>query len=280
MSGMLFVLLTGLTMFGVAILGEGVAEPETDELPEDEAEVASGGSNPLDEVVSASETEGDGTTEESAGADSAENSGDSSTDATDSTGNTGGTSTDGTDSAGDTDDTSTDGTDSTENSSISGSAQGDVINGTSDNDSISGLEGDDTLLGGLGGDVIKGDEGSDKLYGGLQTGGDDGAADWLIGGSGDDEIFLENRDIATGGEGSDSFFRSITMTDRALITDFNASEDSIVLEYRGSTLPTLENQTIEAGGVVLEFSDGSSIVLAGVSEAIDPGRISYFHTFA
>ncbi|MGB7317631.1 MAG: hypothetical protein WBC85_06665 [Planktotalea sp.] len=140
---------------------------------------------------------------------------------------------------------------------------------------MDGREGDDTITGGAEADSIEGGLGADILYGGTVDGPDDGAEDTLNGGEGDDEINLGNTDIATGGAGADTFVRSDTLTSRALITDFDGSEDVIVVQHQSDTPPTLVTQTIATDGVILEFSDGSQIELEGLTEAVDETLISF-----
>ena len=156
--------------------------------------------------------------------------------------------------------------------------QSDTIDGEAGDDTIDGRLGDDTIEGGLGVDQISGGEGADVLFGGTINSQDDGAADTLLGGEGDDRLNLENTDVATGGAGADTFVRLATMSERALVTDFDTSEDVVVVEHQSDEPPTLERQTIATDGVILELSDGSRIELAGLTEAVDASLISFVDT--
>lgn len=251
MSGLLLVLLSGLTMFGAISLGDGAEETETaatDDMPE-ATEPAEGGSNPLDVAMEDEAAEETPATEPE----------EVPTENTD-----GGT--EGEDTlAGDT----------SENDTIAGSESDDTIDGGAGDDIVGGGLGADTLYGGAGADSVTGGEGDDVLYGGASEGGDDGAEDTLDGGAGADRIFLEDTDVATGGEGADTFVRAATLTTRALVTDFDASEDLVVIEHESDEPPTLVTQDIASDGVILRFSDGSSVELAGLTAAIDETLISY-----
>ena len=111
---------------------------------------------------------------------------------------------------------------------ITGTAENDVIRGTSGsdvicagsgNDIVYGRGGNDVIYGGEGNDVLRGEDGSDRLYGGsgqdLLRGGD--GNDRLTGGPGNDLLHGDGgadslntqdgrrgNDVANGGAGSDS----------------------------------------------------------------------------
>jgi hypothetical protein len=46
---------------------------------------------------------------------------------------------------------------------------------------------------------------------------------------------LENTDVATGGAGADTFVRLATMSERSLVTDFDTSEDVVVVTPKRRT---------------------------------------------
>ena len=116
------------------------------------------------------------------------------------------------------------------------------------------------------------------LFGGDLDESEDGEIDTLSGGAGNDQIHLGDADIATGGEGADTFVRLSTMSSRALVTDFDATEDLIVIEHQSDTPPTLLRQTVASDGVILELSDNSQVELAGLTESIDESLISFVDT--
>lgn len=139
--------------------------------------------------------------------------------------------------------------------SIYGGNANDVIYGGDGNYIINGGSGDDHLRGGDGSHIINGEGGDDRLFAGngnvdnssntLNGGeGDDvlfGSNDpqnQLNGGEGDDEIHMYGQDIATGGEGADKFYSNTEHSNGevSIITDYNANEDLIVIEYATSSL--------------------------------------------
>ncbi|MBE9003777.1 hypothetical protein IQ259_01710 [Fortiea sp. LEGE XX443] len=133
----------------------------------------------------------------------------------------------------------------TGNDTLAGGAASDTIRGNSGNDYITGGDGNDFLFGDSGSDRLNGGRGNDSVFGG--TGSDrlfgDEGNDLLTGadagvGRGFGEI-----DRLTGGVGSDRFVLGTTagvfysdgntstsgLGDYALITDFNALQDTIQL---------------------------------------------------
>ncbi len=244
MSAMMIILLSGLTLFGAILIdpvGEEPAEPETPEA--DPVAPGDEANNPLDEAVAETDPPSD-----DEGAD------DSSEELEEVVDNA--------------------------NQTIFGSERDDTIDGEDGDDVIDGRTGNDTIEGGTGADQISGSEGDDSLFGGTIGGLDDSAEDTLIGGAGDDRLHLDDTDVATGGEGADTFVRLSTLSARALVTDFDASEDLIVIEHQSDTPPTLVDQTIASDGVILELSDDSQIELAGLTEAVDAALITFVDTRA
>ncbi len=116
-------------------------------------------------------------------------------------------------------------------------------------DIIYGLDGNDALMGGVGLDVIYGGEGNDTLGGNRSffvsppSGGsgfpwidatsyDDGAADTLIGGAGNDVLRGDAQDVMTGGSGRDSFEvywepNVGAANEHAVVTDFEVGVDHL-----------------------------------------------------
>jgi len=144
------------------------------------------------------------------------------------------------------------------NNGLQGTVQDDILNGTNADDTISGRQGNDKIFGNQGQDVLSGNLNDDYLDGekgqDILIGGD--GNDSLVGGLGNDAIKgdsgndiltgvdinainpgIEEIDTLTGGSGSDIFvlgdvnntYYDNLDSDYALITDFNASEDSIQL---------------------------------------------------
>ncbi|MEG4344248.1 RHS repeat-associated core domain-containing protein [Microcoleus sp. A003_D6] len=144
------------------------------------------------------------------------------------------------------------------NNGLQGTVQDDILNGTDADDTISGRQGNDKIFGNSGQDVLSGNLNDDYLDGekgqDILIGGD--GNDSLVGGLGNDAIKgdsgndlltgvdinainpgIEEIDTLTGGGGSDIFvlgdvnntYYDNLDSDYALITDFNAGEDSIQL---------------------------------------------------
>lgn len=145
------------------------------------------------------------------------------------------------------------------NNGLQGTVQDDIINGTQADDTISGRQGNDKIFGNSGQDVLSGNLNDDYLDG-------EKGQDIVIGGDGNDSLFgglgndvlqgdngndiltgvdinainpgIEEIDTLTGGSGSDIFVLGDANNtyydngdlDYALITDFNATEDSIQLQ--------------------------------------------------
>ncbi|MFW2544161.1 calcium-binding protein [Primorskyibacter sp. 2E107] len=144
---------------------------------------------------------------------------------------------------------------------ILGGDGADSIEGGSDNDSLLGGDGADTLNGGLGNDTLDGDS----------QNGADNVGDVLDGQVGDDSLYLGTGDIGIGGEGADSFYANGTVQ----ISDFNASEDMLIIEHTTATAPTISSQALTGSGLTVTFSDGTVVQLTGVTEQLDPASVSY-----
>lgn len=140
---------------------------------------------------------------------------------------------------------------------IIGSADDDVLNGTTGNDVIYGQGGDDEISGGSGADVIFGGAGTDSLVG-------DAGNDILSGGS--------DRDDLEGGAGADTFryylVTESTLADSDRIRDFDSSEgDRIDLSQIDANYIVAGNSSFVfasafsgvAGQLVVETAAGSSV---------------------
>lgn len=137
-------------------------------------------------------------------------------------------------------------------------------------DTLTGGGGDDLLQGGAGRDVLKGDAGDDTLVGASADGPDDDA-DTLTGGDGDDVLVLGDGDTGTGGGGSDRFMATGSST----VTDFDASEDVLIVTYKGGDSPSISDQSITENGLLITLSDGMTVTLEGLEQAI-PSEIVTF----
>lgn len=133
---------------------------------------------------------------------------------------------------------------------IAGTDDDDLIYGGDGDYTVNGGDGDDQLHGGDGSDTLNGEAGDDQLYAGdgfadqsintLNGGegndtlyGSNEAENNLNGDDGDDQIHLRGHDIATGGQGADSFHYSTEYNDGEMgtITDYNADDDQIIVEH-------------------------------------------------
>ncbi len=191
------------------------------------------------------------------------------------------------------------------NDRLNGNGGNDFLNGGSGNDRLSGGNGQDELLGGSGIDRLFGGDGNDTLYGGggndfLQSGtgndrlfGDNGndrlegregadflnggsGNDTLLGGSGADRLFgSQGNDILNGGNGNDLLvggggsdrFVFNERSGRDVIRDFQNNIDDLDLRAfdfsnRGQALSNADER---GGNVVFEFSDGSELVVQGIT---------------
>lgn len=116
----------------------------------------------------------------------------------------------------------------------------DSVNGGLGNDTIEGGSGADALHGRHGDDQLSGGEGEDTLFGGWgddTLDGRDGSRDFLNGGDGEDHLRVDEGDIASGGDGMDSFYLSGIEADEdaAQIMDFDPVEDMLVVLYDEET---------------------------------------------
>ncbi|MEO0937346.1 MAG: calcium-binding protein [Pseudomonadota bacterium] len=189
---------------------------------------------------------------------------------------------------------------------LSGGAGDDLLSGGPDNDTLDGGAGLDTLVGGSGGDLLEGAEGADELDGGaggdLLDGGDgtdslnggtgadtlfggagddsltggvsDEAVDTLDGGAGADLFALGDGDIATGGDGADVFGLSGDAQVRVRVTDFDPAFDSVLVTGTDPEL-NVTGQTLSEDGVDVQLSNGTVIVLEGLTAEIAPDLIVF-----
>lgn len=135
------------------------------------------------------------------------------------------------------------------------------------NDEIRGGAGNDVMYSGADTDVVMGGDGDDLMTGGgfdlaaAEAGGigfdlvlDDNEVDTLDGGAGNDMIIVQRGDIATGGEGEDTFgLDARVLGDVSTVTDFVAGEDTIVIDWpEESADPTVavEELTNDANEVI------------------------------
>lgn len=167
---------------------------------------------------------------------------------------------------------------------LSGEAGNDTLLGGADRDNLDGGEGDDWVAGGDGSDAVAGGRGSDIVDGGagddwlagMSGAIDDFEMDFLNGDAGNDSFILGSGDIATGGEGADSFYVPETgdIAGPAEITDYNSAEDQLVVMYDGAQHPdpTLTVETSEDGDESTILLDGYAVAVVRGS-TVDPADI-------
>lgn len=136
----------------------------------------------------------------------------------------------------------------------------DFVFGLGGNDIINAGEGNDFVFGGTGNDTINGNGGRDTLFG-------DEGNDILDGGAGND--------LLTGGSGTDTFVFRFNDSGRDLVTDFTAGsgaghdvvqlDKAVFADINALLASSAFHDT--AIGAQIEYQDGSSITLLGVSKA-------------
>jgi len=164
---------------------------------------------------------------------------------------------------------------------LTGGGGGDSLLGGGGDDALSGGTGDDWLAGGYGEDALAGGAGSDTLDGNAGDdrldGSGDAFPDFLNGGDGDDSLVLGKGDIATGGEGTDSFSLRDWMEEGgiAAISDFDAEGDELVVVYDAAfhTNPHLTSETAEDTGDVTILLDGNPVAIVAGAGAVDLSQI-------
>ncbi|MCP1167023.1 calcium-binding protein [Limimaricola litoreus] len=150
---------------------------------------------------------------------------------------------------------------------LSGGDGADLLRGGAGADALAGDLGDDDLDGGDGRDVLHGGAGDDRL-----SGASDGAADWLNGGDGDDEIHAGAGDTAHGGTGGDLFaLRSMEAGEAAVIVDFDAAQDQIMVLHPPGLVPELTAEAVPEG--LLLRADGAALARLDGITALAPDAV-------
>lgn len=153
---------------------------------------------------------------------------------------------------------------------ITSGAGDDYVEGNTGDDRLTGGDGDDTLAGGGGIDDIRGGAGNDVL--GVDrldadAEWDRGGAETLSGGAGDDLLYFSGDDLATGGEGSDSFNMVISPDQGpGHVTDFVPTEDKLTFytEFDPENPPQITVAADEDGQTTsVMIGDRETLVLDG-----------------
>lgn len=148
----------------------------------------------------------------------------------------------------------------TGNDKITGGDGNDSLFGEGNNDILNGGRGNDSVFGGGGGDRLFGDEGDDVLTGAdAAIGRGAGEIDRLTGGTGRDRFVLG---ASQGDFYSDSNISTSGISDYALITDFNALEDTIQLSGPKSRYSLGASPTGLAAGTAIFLNESRAELIA------------------
>lgn len=139
-----------------------------------------------------------------------------------------------------------------------GEAGSDVVFGGAGADIVALGAGNDVADGGADADILFGEDGDDTLFGGA-------GADLINGGAGSDLIaMLDGADTVWGGDGADLFLFG-TGCDGALVADFTVGTDRIAVAGATDIQAILTTAVTDAVGTRLTLTDGSQVLLAGVT---------------
>lgn len=158
---------------------------------------------------------------------------------------------------------------------LNGNVGDDFLDGGVGNDRIDGGEGDNTLVGGEGADLLMATWGNDLLNGNEDDGSSDDDIDRLIASFGDDTLMLGEGDIGEGGAGADTHYILSDVDLGVTITDFNPSEDNIVVLHDQADVPTIVEQRIDATGVTVVLSTGVEISLNGLESTVPAAQFGF-----
>ncbi|WP_286828827.1 MULTISPECIES: beta strand repeat-containing protein [Kordiimonas] len=151
------------------------------------------------------------------------------------------------------------------NDTVSGDDAGDTIGGGAGNDDIDAGAGNDLIFGSTGNDTINGGANDDTLFGGEDD-------DMVDGGLGDDIIWAgAGDDTLTGGAGADQFIFG-DMSGNDTVTDFDAGEDILDLQYASTDFAALadvqaastETTQNAQSGLLIDLGDGDFVFLIGM----------------
>ncbi len=149
---------------------------------------------------------------------------------------------------------------------LCGNQGNNTLDGRGGDDKISGGGGNDEMLGGAGRDNLTGLSGIDRLYGGSEN-------DVLNGGGGNDNLAGgTGKDRLIGGDGADVFVFA-DQDGKDTVKDFSlAAHDLLQLDdaiWGGAALSrgqiVAQFASVVAEGVLIDFGDGQSILLSGLS---------------
>jgi len=142
---------------------------------------------------------------------------------------------------------------------LTGDAGNDQMVGGDGADRMDGGDGDDALIGSYGDDIMVGGAGADVLFGGVGNDlvdGRDGPGqtavlDYVNGGAGDDLLIGGALDNLHGGDGADTFVLTEPGLGAAVVQDFDADSDALIVMYDGAGPMPVLGTAPGAGGVTL-----------------------------
>lgn len=178
---------------------------------------------------------------------------------------------------------------------VVGSFGDDWVEGNEGDDTLGGDAGADLLIGGRGADEIAGGDDDDTLVGGIVAGTplsfedlkllrdgtslaelldatddtaltlrDDGDADSLFGGAGDDVLFLGAGDAGTGGEGIDTFVIMEKQADRDAEGDLDPGPATVTALEDGETIGILSGDATDPEVTVTTDGDDALVSIDDV----------------
>jgi hypothetical protein len=150
-----------------------------------------------------------------------------------------------------------------------GGVSNETINGLVGNDTLDGAGGNDTLLGGMGNDNLVGNAGNDVLNGvDIAANAGTGEMDSLNGGAGSDRFVLGD---ATQVFYDDGVISSVGDVDCAVMADFNAIADKIVLHGSANSYQLVELPT---GTGIYHATGETTAELIGVVTGVSPSQLN------
>lgn len=172
---------------------------------------------------------------------------------------------------------------------LNGGTGADVLFGGAGGDTLKGDVGKDVLVGGEGEDTLEGGSGNDTIYGlegVFNSVGNDGnqialsgftgsetnvAADELFGNANDDTLYMGNDDVASGGDGSDTFVVGTWLENGndARITDFSDTDDSVEIMYSAADgAPTVTYNDLGSGVEIIVNGDTVALVTGATAAGL------------